>query len=80
MDTLTVVFLKNGATKNAQRTIERALVKAPGNATMRYHSAMIDAVAGETESAIKTLKIVLDEGTDFPEKQKAIKLLSQLES
>ena len=56
MDTLAVVLLKNGETHKAQRTIARALANAPNNLTMRYHSAMIDASAGDKASAIKTLK------------------------
>jgi putative PEP-CTERM system TPR-repeat lipoprotein len=80
MDTLAVVLLKNGETNEAQRIIAWALVNAPGNLSMRYHSAMIDASAGDKTSAIKTLKALLEEGKDFPEKEEAIKLLAQLES
>ena len=80
MDTLAVVLLKNGEARKAQRTIARALVKAPGNLAMRYHSAMIDASAGDKALAIKTLKAMLEEGVDFPDKEKAIKLLTELES
>ncbi|HDZ62412.1 MAG TPA: PEP-CTERM system TPR-repeat protein PrsT [Nitrospirae bacterium] len=80
IDTLAVVLSKNGETEKAQRTIARALVKAPGNLAMRYHSAMIDASAGDKISAIKTLKALLEEGKEFPEKEEAIKLLAQLES
>ena len=80
MDTLAVVLLKNGEIQKAQRTIARALVNAPGNLTMRYHSAMIDSSVGDKASAIKTLKAILEKGTDFPEKEQAIKLLAQLES
>ena len=78
MDTLAVVLLKNGETHKAQRTIARALVKAPSNLTMRYHSAMIDASAGDMGLAIKTLKVMLEDGMEFPEKEEAIKLLAQL--
>ena len=80
IDTLAVVLSKNGETEKAQRTIARALVKAPGNMAMRYHRAMIDASAGDKISAIKTLKALLEEGKEFPEKEEAIKLLAQLES
>ena len=80
IDTLAVVLSKNGETEKAQRAIARALVKAPGNLAMRYHSAMIDASAGDKISAIKTLKALLEEGKEFPEKEEAIKLLAQLES
>ena len=78
IDTLAMVLLKNGDFDNAQRTISRAIVKAPNNLTMRYHSAMIDASAGDKTSAIKTLKALLEEGKEFPEKEEAIKLLAQL--
>lgn len=79
LDTLAVVLLKNGETQKAQISIARALVKAPDNPAMRYHSAMIDASAGDRTSAIKTLKALLEEGKEFPEKEEAIKLLAQLE-
>ncbi|HDZ62140.1 MAG TPA: PEP-CTERM system TPR-repeat protein PrsT, partial [Nitrospirae bacterium] len=78
LDTLAMVLLKNGDFDKAQRTIAWALVNAPSNLTMRYHSAMIDASAGEKISAIKTLKALLEEGKEFPEKEEAIKLLAQL--
>ncbi len=80
IDTMAIVLLKNGDFDNAQSTISRALVKAPGNLTMKYHSAMIDAAAGDRTSAIKTLKALLEEGKEFPEKEEASKLLAQLES
>lgn len=57
----------------------RALVNAPGNLTLRYHSAMTDATAGDKTSAIMTLKDMLEETVDFPDKEKAAKLLVQLE-
>ena len=78
MDTLAVVLLNNGETQKAQRTIARALVKAPGNLTMRYHSAMIDAASGDKGLAIKTLKGLFEKGLDFPEKEEARQLLDEL--
>ena len=80
MDTQAVVLLKNGETEKAQRIIARALAKAPGDLTLRYHSAMIDASAGDKASALNTLKSILEEGRNFPDKEEAIKLLRQLES
>lgn len=80
IDTLAVVLMKNGETQKAKSSIAWALVNAPGNLTMKYHSAMIDASAGDKTSAIKTLKALLEEGKEFPEKEEAIKLLAQLES
>ena len=80
MDTLAVVLLKNGEIQKAQRTTARALAIVPGDLTLRYHSAMIDAAAGDKVSALNTLKSILEEGKYFPEKEKAIQLLRQLES
>jgi len=80
IDTLAMALFKNGDFDKAQRTISRALVKAPGNLTMRYHSAMIDTSAGDKTSAIQTLKALLEEDKEFPEKEEASKLLAQLES
>ena len=41
---------------------------------------MIDASVGDKESAIKTLKALIGNEQDFPEKEDAVKFLAQLES
>jgi tetratricopeptide (TPR) repeat protein len=78
LDTLAVVLLKNGDVARAKRTISRAIDKAPENLTIRYHSAMIDAAAGDRSSALNTLNSLLEEGKNFPQKDEAIEFLAQL--
>jgi Tfp pilus assembly protein PilF len=79
MDTLAVVMLKNGQAKQAQRVMDRALKFAPNNLTMRYHSAMIDAAAGDRSTAELKLTTLLEDGKEFPELEKAKVLLSELQ-
>ena len=78
MDTLAVVLLKNNETVKAQRTIERALEKLPNNPSIKYHSAMINAAAGDKAKAKKYLKELLAGKGEFPERQEAEALLKTL--
>jgi putative PEP-CTERM system TPR-repeat lipoprotein len=78
MDTLAVVMLKNGQAKQAQRIMDRVLKLSPENLTMKYHSAMIDAAAGDESTAQIKLTALLDEGKEFPEKKEAEQLLEKL--
>lgn len=78
MDTLAVVLLKNNETVKAQRTIERALEKLPNNPSIKYHSAMINAAAGDKTKAKKYLTEILSGKDKFPERQEAEALLKTL--
>lgn len=78
MDTLAVVLLKNNETVKAQRTIERALEKLPNNPSIKYHSAMINAAAGDNAKAKKYLAELLSGKDEFPERQEAEALLKTL--
>ena len=78
MDTLAVVLLKNNETVKAQRTIERALEKLPNNPSIKYHSAMINAAAGDNAKAKKYLTEILSGKDKFPERQEAEALLKTL--
>jgi putative PEP-CTERM system TPR-repeat lipoprotein len=80
MDTLAVVMLKNGQAKQAQRVMDKVLKLAPQDLTMRYHSAMIDAAAGDISTAELKLTELLDSGGEFPEKGEAKKLLAELQT
>ena len=79
MDTLAVVLMKNGEIEKAKRTIRKALKQLPDNQSIQYHSAMIDASAGDAVEAIRKLKTLLGSNSDFAEKDEAKKLLDQLE-
>jgi Flp pilus assembly protein TadD len=80
MDTLAVVMLKNGQAKKAQRVMDKVLKLHPKDPTMRYHSAMIDAAAGDTSTAEVKLISLLEGGEEFPEKGEAKQLLSEIQS
>ncbi len=78
MDTLAVVLFKNNESVKAQRTIERALEKLPNNPSIKYHSAMINAVAGDKAKAKKYLTELLSGKNEFPERKEAEALLKTL--
>lgn len=78
MDTLAVVLLKNNESVKAQRTIERALEKLPNNPSIKYHSAMINAAAGDKAKAKKYLTELLSGKDKFPERKEAEALLKTL--
>ncbi|MET0012494.1 MAG: XrtA/PEP-CTERM system TPR-repeat protein PrsT [Sedimenticola sp.] len=78
LDTLALLFLKNGEIEKATRTIRRALDKEPGSLTIQYHSAMIDAKAGREIAARNTLQKLVGNAVAFPEKEEARKLLGEL--
>ncbi len=80
LDTLAVVLLKNGETVRAQRTIERAVSQSKGDASILYHSAMINSAAGNDEAAINTLKSLLVDAKSFANRAEAEQLLKTLTS
>jgi len=80
LDTLAVVLLKNGEIDKARRTIERALGKISKSQSVRYHSAMIHASAGDSATALHTLSNLLSEPGEFTERDEANSLLARLQS
>lgn len=78
LDTLAVVLLKNNEPEKAVRTIERALEKGSENPSIKYHSAMINAEAGNKAKAKKVLEALLSDDVSFPERAEAEALLKQL--
>ena len=48
------------------------------NPSIKYHSAMINAAAGDKAKAKKELIELLSEKDDFPERKEAEQLLKQL--
>lgn len=78
LDTLAMVQLSNNHVKEAQRTIARALEKAPENPSLQYHSALIAFTAGDKFSAKEALETLLGRDADFPEKKEAQELLRKL--
>lgn len=80
LDTLAYVQLKNNQIDLAERSIERALSKAPNNPSVRYHSAMIAEGSGDINEATRILSGLLRDETQFPERDEAERMLRRLES
>lgn len=78
LDTLAVIEYLHEDYKRAARTIERALRVSPNNPSIIYHGAMIAAANGDKGGARTTLSKLLGAGSDFPEKEKAVALLAEL--
>lgn len=77
IDTLGYVLYQNGRHAEAQRLLEKAVTLLPDNATVAYHLALVQNKLGEKEKTAETLKKAIALG-DFPEREKAIKMLSHL--
>jgi len=77
IDTMGYVLYKNGRYAEAQRLLEKAVTLLSKNATVAYHLALAQNKLGEKEKTVQTLKKALSLG-NFPEKEKAIKLLKSL--
>ena len=58
--------------------ILRALDKKPGNPTYRYHQAQILLTAGNTGQAVKILKSLQEEDSNFPEREEVRQMLKDL--
>lgn len=78
LDTLAVVLLENGEVEKAQRTIARAMDKAPNDLSIRFHSAQIANAAGDNNVARDVLQALLSGEKDFPEKPAARELLGRI--
>lgn len=78
LDTLAVVLLNNNQKERAQRTIERALDKNDTNASIKYHSAMINVAIGDKQKAKGVLESILTGDAVFPERKEAEALLKTL--
>ena len=78
MDTLAMVLLENGELARAGRVIERALAKRPGDPSLVYHKAIIDAANGQKEAAKQSLQGLLKENRRFREREEAEAFLQTL--
>ena len=65
----------------ARYTVRQALLDAPDEPSIRYHSAMIEAALGDKATALATLADLTEEGAaSFPERAEALELLQSLQS
>lgn len=78
LDTLAMVLLENNKLEKSQRTIARALAKNNANPTIKYHSAMINVVAGNKTEAKRTLVSLLSGKSEFPDRENAEELFKTL--
>lgn len=80
LDTLAVVQYHMGDHQSARLNIQKALVGAPDNLSMRYHQAIIDAELGDKDRAITALQELLaKDAQEFPERAEAEKVLKTLQ-
>lgn len=80
LDTLAIVQLNNRQFDRASRSIERALRRAPGNGTIRYHGALIAEASGDTRKSAQMLSELLQGSVEFPERDEAKAMLQRLRS
>jgi putative PEP-CTERM system TPR-repeat lipoprotein len=78
MDTLAVVLYYNENFREARKVMQEALSLSPANPSLRFHGAMIDAAAGDSPRAVRTLQALLADDVEFSERQQAIELLEKL--
>tara|TARA_R110001592_G_scaffold126336_1_gene337468 strand:- start:95744 stop:98470 length:2727 start_codon:yes stop_codon:yes gene_type:complete len=78
IDTLAMVQLANGKTKEARKAMDRVLRSDPSNPTYRYHSILVVAAEGDKNKAGQQLEALLAETANFPEKPEAVIFLEQL--
>ena len=77
IDTLGYVLLKNGKKDDAKRLLEKAASLLPENPSVHYHLALAYRETGDKEKAKGHLAKAIEK-KDFPEYEKAIKLLQEL--
>lgn len=82
MDTLAMVYLANQQSDQALNMIKKVLYLEPDNPTFRYHEAMINAAAGNSDQAVRILNDLLDgdnaKHEGFIERVDAVSLLEKL--
>jgi putative PEP-CTERM system TPR-repeat lipoprotein len=79
MDTLGWVLVKQGKNEQGIPLIRKALAKYPDSPEIRYHLAYALAATGDKLQASKEIRVVLENKTDFSERQDAIELAKSLE-
>jgi putative PEP-CTERM system TPR-repeat lipoprotein len=77
IDTLGYVLLRNGKKDDAKRLLERAVALLPENPSVHYHLALAYKETGDKEKAKGHLAKAIEK-KDFPEYEKANKLLQEL--
>ncbi len=78
LDTVGWVYLQNGRQKEGLRILQEAAVKAPHLPEIRLHLAEALSKTGRKDEAERELKRLIDEYPDFPQRQRARKLLDSV--
>ncbi len=78
LDTLAVALLANGELEKARDAVKQALLLSSGNPSIRFHAAQIDHAQGDDIAAFDRLNELLQDESEFPERQEAEALLKQL--
>jgi tetratricopeptide (TPR) repeat protein len=76
-DTLGFVLLKNNKFAEAEKALKRAIETMPGNASIRYHLALVYKEQNNNALAIEHVQKAISTG-DFPEAEQANILLAEL--
>jgi putative PEP-CTERM system TPR-repeat lipoprotein len=79
LDTVAIAAYFGQDYRRANRSIQRAIVRAPDNRGYRYHQAMIRVALGKSSEAIDILERLLQPKEEFPEENKARALLANLQ-
>ncbi|HDZ62306.1 MAG TPA: PEP-CTERM system TPR-repeat protein PrsT [Nitrospirae bacterium] len=78
MDTMAAALLQKGDLARARRMNERALQTKPESPTFLFRKAMIEQGSGNTDEAIKVLRLLLESRQAFPERAEAGLILKRL--
>ena len=79
-DTHALALLENGLYQSAINELTEATRKMPQHPTVLYHLGLAHWKNGDEERALEALNKALKSTVDFPEKQKAAKLLEEVEA
>jgi predicted Zn-dependent protease len=79
-DTLGWVYYKRKSYSLAIPQFEMALRTRPGDPIITYHLALALHGDGQSDRAAEVLKPLIEQETDFPDREKAQALFEQLES
>ena len=78
MDTLGWILIKQGNIEQGQSLLTKALALLPNSPDIRYHYAFSLAQEGNEQAAVNELSRILNDGTNFMERQAAEELMNLL--
>ena len=80
LDTLGWAQYRCGDLTRGTATLENAVAVGPANPVHRYHLAVLYSESGRKNNAREQLALALKPGTDFPEREAALRMAGQLGS